>query len=1852
MIYTNIENYLKSSDSLNSELWIFDNEFYKESTIRNLAENKKVTSTSIETFFSFLQSENKKDTLSQIEVKILIEKIIDKNVELKFLKNQSGLLNSFIELLNITRLYPDYDNKKLESNLRYYLKLIYDLYRNKCQDKKNNFKDFVSNLYQLSKVDIPKKNNFNRVVLIGEFFYLSQTHWQVLFNYLSKYSEVVFISNLGEYIDSFYQSKNYLEFNQKIKTYFNSNNPDSLNHQLNNLDLSDLKYNVFADWEDEINHIAYLIKEDFENGIFNYSEIGVYIPDKIYEFKISKIFDDYQIPFFNSFEDKLSSHPLMKFIYFWLEMDWNQRADIFKFLNSPFLVIDYSDYTTEYPMNEKFLDIDLSQIELEVKEFNRRFIEEIMLKSGCDFILYRENIYSKIKSYFEKESKFGILAPLKVAEEYKMTLYHLDYFYKIIDKFRNILPSTAYANDFSELFKSATEYFEIQDKYTENETVNNFYQTFLSFISEITFYINKVNNIKHSLSDYSKFLRVFSQSVSYKTEKLNEGVLISDSNYINKANLKKIYMVGLTSKLFPKITENNAFSKALNDIYSQSEKDIQLLTFYNILKAQNNQILQVYLSQPNLVNSEETKKSEILIDLKMDSNIDKKTYDKNHSLSSKIFQSFINNQQLSEKSQRILEIYKNRGLNYWTKYEGHLEDITESDIFNKKTSVTQIEEFAKCPMSYFFKRKLKLKAIRAKTEDIEGNVKGIIIHKILEIFYNKLISENLLNIPISEKQKMILAISNDVFKDFENIYDNLYLDQLKYIFNIGLLDEKKKGILQKTLEVDQESINQGWLPVKTENDFHYKLEDFSFTGSIDRIDQKGDYFRIIDYKSGGHDTLKEIEEGIAFQIPVYSMAYQNQSGKSLDSASYYPMKNIDKISPYTVMPDKKVSKKEELILKDNQSIINITLENLSKVKSAIKKSQFNFTLNNPENTCTYCDYSKSCHYDPEKIVLLNQSAYKNNQYFQPLNADIFLTPRGFNSGQGGLTDEQKLSLDTDKNIIVTAGAGAGKTEVLTQRMINLLHNVKGEINKILVITFTKKATSEMQSRIYSSIVEKITKNEDPNGYYLKAKQNFHENRISTMDGFYMRVLKENSLDLKLENDLSISESSDVKDLVAQTIEKTIDNLAKEKDINLRKLLYVWSRKNVIENISKLLEQDWIYDFIAFQSVEAIDNLFKNIFFKDVDQHIKDIEYTLNNNSDLPPDVSNCLLNWKYEFIRFKENFDNYNIPNIDKSFDLPRNVKKNEIDADLSDNLKDKVKLFRITIKFIDISKLEKEYLISLVNVIKKVEKNYNDKKKKDNINTFNDIAFMLYKMLKENNNGIREKLKDKFTYIMIDEFQDTSLMQWEIAKYLSGWNGLDYSTMSKDKLFIVGDDKQSIYGFRGGDVKVFNRAKKEIVEINNIHDINGGFVKFPDNFRSSTNIIDFFNNFFSVLFSNSQKDYEAEHQNLKGHKNDGSINFFLFNSEKNDDSEAIFIAKQINKIRQAEPKESIAILFRTKAKMPKFIKALESLKINYLVTGGRDFYQRSEIKDIFNILAFLSDETRKIELTGFLRSLMIGLSDTEIYKIKDDLVEGLKTYPEIYQMIYGQFEDGKLIKKGWKHDICDLSIHQIVIKIINETYYKSSLNQHKDSIQKIKNIEKFIEISKENEDMTLNEFVSFLEYQLKNNNDTANATIIEMDNKSPAVQLMTIHASKGLGFDTVIVADCNSEGKKIGAGETMSFGEIEDIKYQFIGFKIPSEDKFEKQETNINRKILDYKREKEATELKRLLYVALTRVEYNLIISATIKKNLQGFMKLFSDYFGEMCKIENEAFISKKIKDIDFHIFNCDFSENEADFI
>ena len=222
------------------------------------------------------------------------------------------------------------------------------------------------------------------------------------------------------------------------------------------------------------------------------------------------------------------------------------------------------------------------------------------------------------------------------------------------------------------------------------------------------------------------------------------------------------------------------------------------------------------------------------------------------------------------------------------------------------------------------------------------------------------------------------------------------------------------------------------------------------------------------------------------------------------------------------------------------------------------------------------------------------------------------------------------------------------------------------------------------------------------------------------------------------------------------------------------------------------------------------------------------------------------------------------------------------------------------------------------------------------------------------------EKLIERYKYYMVDEYQDTNELQHELVKLLT-------NNLQACNVFIVGDPKQSIYGFRGADIRVFNRTQQQIEN-------EGEKIILSENFRSLRNPLAFTNFFFDQLMGEGvEAEYEVEFESLTKARNSNSngIVEILLGDKRNDASnEYTLIAQHINNLiansenkriqGDAEDESSqpihygdIAILIRNRSHLPEIEHALIAEGIPYLTTGGVGFYQRQEIYDIWNYLSF-----------------------------------------------------------------------------------------------------------------------------------------------------------------------------------------------------------------------------------------------------------------------------------------------------------
>jgi len=1926
--YEKLSNYLNNCDFSfpKNELWIVDNKQIKDE-INKLLPNgflPKIIQTKelISDISNLLLDKNSNIILSEFDQELLIKKILSKSDDLKKFSNIPSVITDLIFTIDNIREYPSQVDNTKESLVKKTSQKVLSLYEEECE--KNNFIDDSKINQILSKMDIPAFNPFERIVIYGEFFSVSELKWQIIKNFCTaNTNDIVFIGTFSNEIKTFFENNNFIDFQKEVYNYFFSDKEKSLYKKITDFDKDKVSYYRFSDWNEELSCIAREIKKDILSCKLRPDEIAIYIPERdLYSYKLEKILNDFEIEYNKTYSDKLISYPITHFFRMLLSFDLNSTKDMLTLLKSQFVKKKdfYDDFSiSDNLANPSFLGDEITIIKDKIEKFtNIKFIETIILKSGIEFLNAKNNT-QKLESYFERKMNYEINDNTKdkVTDDFVKSYCYLDYLNTKMNELSKIIIKKGKASDFSQFIKDIVEKLGIENNFKDfnkekDEIFTPSYSRFRNVIDELCLSLEKIDNREYTKEEFSELLIILAETAFVIEPKpKNSSILITELPSISKVPLKKIYHVGLTNNHFPVKTKKGDFSYFNQNLKPIETRHTQLFSFVELLnKTQDETDFSYYLSYPVIIENQEDEPSEVFSDIRIECQdkileFENKIYsndEKNEAIGKSYFKV---NEKILEKKLEATE--KRINLTKWSEYEGHLS-IKNTSPTSEFTSISQIEQFSACPMKYFFNYKLKLKKHIKDFKDLDSSLKGLLLHKILEEFYIQAVEKDFFknkDLLSLESQNLMLSIASKYFKEYETALDNLYLDKLRTQIISGLAnDVKRKGILYDILKIDNKRMQEDFIPSQFEYNFQFDFNELKFKGVIDRIDENNlkNSFQILDYKTGfikSVDKKRDIKDGLSFQLPIYSEAYRNLSGKELDKAGYYLLKKENDIKIEDVLTDTFNKNKEKK--ESKEALIAKSLENLDKLKPRLLNSEYNYTVHDRDKVCRYCDYSAICRYNYEKSENLKEKetiseCEELNLDF--INADMFKFPSAENTKQEtSLTEFQKEALNTDRNIVVTAGAGAGKTQVLTQRMLELIKNVNGDIEKILVITFTKKATAEMQNRIYSDLVKA---SENDSSSLKKAKLNFQRNWISTIDAFYMRILKENYLELGLSSEIDISDEKELMLLVNEAVEKVIDNLAKEKDSDLSNLLEIWKREILIENIDRLLNLNWIDDFINENNENLIFEKYKKVYLDTIEKHFKTLSYLktefnmLSRPSKITDSVNKffekipMLINfYEKELNKFKNNFYDYTYIkdfDIDEKFSYPRLTQSFEEFKDFFKELKDylvpntnnecEISKFLFSAQF---TSIEKDFLQSLFKIIRLVKKYYEKLKEERNIYTFSDISKKVYLLLKTDEK-VRAKLSNKFEYIMIDEFQDTNNNQYEIAKYLSGWNGKDNNTISKNKLFFVGDEKQAIYEFRGGDVQVFNKAKDEIKKINQINNLKEDNIEFPDNFRSGKNIVEFFNSFFEKTFlpkDDNRKIYEVQSQKLIGNKEDGSINIFLFNKgergsiEKRQNIllESKFIAQLVKKILSYNPSEEIAILFRTKKRISEFALSLEKAGIKYVIYGGTGFYENQEIVDLINILAYLGDDKRNIEFVGFLRSPMLALDDKQIFDAKENYKENYKAflkenYPEFASKIFGNWEDGKLIKKGWKDLICEIPVYKLIERILQDTSYKASLAKEVNHKQKLKNIERFIEIAKQKENLSLEEFVEFIEFQIENKIDENSATIIELGDKKP-VQLMSIHKSKGLGFDTVILADVGAESIKAHQ-DTLFIGEIEnftseiDLPKEFISFELTRYDKDIQKDSFIRSMIIDLKKKKANAELKRLLYVAMTRVKRNLIISGTLsntpeknnkekkdtKEKIETTMFNFiKDYFKSDCllNIEAENYLAENLENVPFYVIN-----------
>lgn len=511
----------------------------------------------------------------------------------------------------------------------------------------------------------------------------------------------------------------------------------------------------------------------------------------------------------------------------------------------------------------------------------------------------------------------------------------------------------------------------------------------------------------------------------------------------------------------------------------------------------------------------------------------------------------------------------------------------------------------------------------------------------------------------------------------------------------------------------------------------------------------------------------------------------------------------------------------------------------------------------------------------------------------------------------------------------------------------------------------------------------------------------------------------------------------------------------------------------------------------------------------------------------------------------------------------------------------------------------------------------YRKKKLDRHFIDYNDLELMAYEAITKNPEwqNVLYSFDEHTDHILIDEFQDTSTLQWKIIdKLTEEWRsgmGAKRESGVKPTIFLVGDDKQSIYSFRGANVDIFRKAKEKLAEwLNEEYH----FIEIEENYRSLPSIVNFVNSLFEKVMSQDLIDRPGvvKYSPFRAERNgDGDAELCIIESRGTirDDRkrEAQHIASRIidcvNSVEVYEGQEKrkarygdIAILLRSRTHLSTFEDALRQHGIPFVAVKGIGFHQTPEVAILRNILFFLIDNKDDYSLFNILRSPLFGLGYEEILDIiskkpSTEMGGFLFSLLKLTSEDKASTEADKLRSivsclDRWLQISKNLPYSILLEEILNETEGWKYFSEP----QRRRNVKKFLRIIEtfESSGMTGLEIREQL-LRASNENNEAKANINSED--LDAVSIMTIHAAKGLQFPVVFLPCLDEEGPK----ETNKIVLEERDDKIIVAFEDDSE---------IRRESPIFREEKERyrEEEKRLFYVAVTRAMDHLYMSGILK--------------------------------------------------
>jgi ATP-dependent helicase/nuclease subunit A len=833
-------------------------------------------------------------------------------------------------------------------------------------------------------------------------------------------------------------------------------------------------------------------------------------------------------------------------------------------------------------------------------------------------------------------------------------------------------------------------------------------------------------------------------------------------------------------------------------------------------------------------------------------------------------------------------------------------------------------------------------------------------------------------------------------------------------------------------------------------------------------------------------------------------------------------------------------------------------------------------------------------------------------------------------------EARRLAVDPRRNVALEASAGTGKTRVLVDRYVGLL--IAGvKPRNILAITFTRKAAAEMRQRILQELTKRHREQTLSGELWKEIRDSITDIAISTIDAFCLSLLREFPLEADVDPGFELADETETPRLVDEALERTLRAgrgiaatqpemallFAQLGEYQLRQGLtrlldrraVAWSAINrFLQRADQTTIDDAVARFLAglrsaFSSVSGGMDALLNTGPDHADFALfaRDLRELLAESAPSPALMQALLARVRDHFLTQdgtpRKRLSGYKKADFRSARDYERHV---AMVQSIAPYIAQAIDEYRRNVNVVLSRAVRQLFAIARTE--------YDKTLRKHGVLDFSDVLQRTLLLLGQMDEFSRSrfKLESRYQHVLVDEFQDTSRAQWELVELLvRSWAaGLGLTERDLEpSIFIVGDRKQSIYGFRDAEVAVMDEAARYIEALRPIGQVRTAITR---SFRSVRELLRFVNDVFAAIdkvperpdaFRYSEDD-EFPLSSVVASENDALSLIAASSDEQQAETVADEIARLLlegatvrdrdSGVRRAAQPGDIAVLFRTREGHRLFEDALARRFVPYYVYKGLGFFDADEIKDVLALLSFLARPESELHAAAFLRSRFIRLSDDALKHLAPHLTALLvgEAEPVAFAALHPEDQHRvRLARAGvprWLALVDQLPPSELLDRILAETAYAAEMSgpTYRQSRENLKKVRGLVRRIQNRGYATLGRIVDHFT-QLVAGGDESNAIIDAID----AVNLMTTHAAKGLEFPIVFVVNMHR-----GSGGTPD--PIRVFASPFGREEVTEPAVSIGEHESEGDRDLDAR---EAEESKRLLYVALTRARDRLYLAGTL---------------------------------------------------